>query len=715
VQCVAQIPLTPFVWIEVPNKNIEIVWVDYKSPLLDDVIRLADVSSSTLGFYPRGAFRESAKRRQILAAVDTNGILLGYLLFRISNFRLMIVHLCIDKAFRHHGIAKQLVERLAYEHSNLLKGIGLNCRRDYEATDVWPKLGFKPICDKPGRSRKGSILTYWWRDFRTPTLFSDEEQRKLGTAKKAVVDANAFFSFRGSDPQSEEAKGLLADWLVDYFAICLTDEIFVEINRHHDGRVRDEWRAYAREFPCLGGTPQEIDKAVAELTSIFGKAKKPSDLSDTRHLAHAIVNSADFFVTSDGNLLDSSNEIFEKFGIGVVRSSELIQDIDRLIHSSEYQPSRVAGTQIESIAIKTDEIDDLVTQFIAHENEEKGNRLAARVRELLSKPHEYKSHVIKDREDKVLGLVFYGRIDKESLSIPLFRVRRGPLGATLTSFFVEYSIQIARVEQRSFVEILDENLDPAAIRYLAQSGFIDTGHGHTKVVLMTSASINGVIDGLKSRKDGHTEHGLLMAQLANWLEEIKNSPVRTRLAAELNLWPAKFSDLELPSFIVPIKPFWAMHLFDHAIGSQHLFGANPKLALNPENAYYRSSKPAILLAPGRVLWYVSRQDGYAGSGSVRACSYLQDLVVDTPKAVFRRFRHFGIYEWKNIRQMVQNDLSKKIMAFRFSHTELALSPMSVKTLRQVFRNAEAKEISLQSPVRITTKTFFAIYESLMKG
>jgi hypothetical protein len=78
------------------------------------------------------------------------------------------------------------------------------------------------------------------------------------------------------------------------------------------------------------------------------------------------------------------------------------------------------------------------------------------------------------------------------------------------------------------------------------------------------------------------------------------------LSAEKALWPIKIKEASIPSFIVPIWPGWAMHLFDSGIGFQDLFGGNPNLIFRVENAYYRSCTPRVISAPGRILWYVSK-------------------------------------------------------------------------------------------------------------
>jgi hypothetical protein len=90
--------------------------------------------------------------------------------------------------------------------------------------------------------------------------------------------------------------------------------------------------------------------------------------------------------------------------------------------------------------------------------------------------------------------------------------------------------------------------------------------------------------------------------------------------------------------------------------------------------------------------------------SIRACSRLDEIVVDNPKELFRRFRRLGVYQWRDLKKMVANDPGKLLMALRFSDTEL----LSIPVPRERFRKLGVKS-NLQSPVSISTQQFAEIY------
>jgi hypothetical protein len=182
------------------------------------------------------------------------------------------------------------------------------------------------------------------------------------------------------------------------------------------------------------------------------------------------------------------------------------------------------------------------------------------------------------------------------------------------------------------------------------------------------------------------------------------------LRAEQALWPVKISETAIPTFIVPIWPEWAMHLFDAEIGSQDLFGANPNLIFRVENAYYRNCTPRVLSAPGRILWYVTKHTGkYHGTESIRACSYLEEVAIDKPKALFTRFRRLGVYTWPDLFKLANRDLNRKIMGFTFSKTEILTNPIERQKLQTVWRERLGKNFHIQSPLQIPEKLFFDLY------
>lgn len=162
------------------------------SPHLPQVKALGRANASTLGFLPEGAFDDHAARRNILGAIDVSGRCVGYVLYRVSRGKAVVVHLCVEASRRQGGIARAIIEELKKATADL-KGISLKCRRDYSASEVWPRLGFVPVSEQLGRGKKPEELTTWWFDHGHPDMFTETEAESLKSKLCVVIDTNIFF------------------------------------------------------------------------------------------------------------------------------------------------------------------------------------------------------------------------------------------------------------------------------------------------------------------------------------------------------------------------------------------------------------------------------------------------------------------------------------------------------------------------------------------
>jgi hypothetical protein len=75
--------------------------------------------------------------------------------------------------------------------------------------------------------------------------------------------------------------------------------------------------------------------------------------------------------------------------------------------------------------------------------------------------------------------------------------------------------------------------------------------------------------------------------------------------------------------------------------------------------------------PARILWYISEDKNFKGrSKQIIACSYLDDVYKDSAKKLFKSFKHYGIFKWKEVVSIAKNDADKVIKALKFSDTEI---------------------------------------------
>jgi ribosomal protein S18 acetylase RimI-like enzyme len=110
--------------------------VQVNDPVFDQILALWRTHSDTLGFMPLGGFEDAAQKRTLLAAIDTSRQLCGYVLYRKSSSQIAITHLCVAPSARGKGIARLLTDELSQRHRDSI-GIGIWCRRDFSANQVW--------------------------------------------------------------------------------------------------------------------------------------------------------------------------------------------------------------------------------------------------------------------------------------------------------------------------------------------------------------------------------------------------------------------------------------------------------------------------------------------------------------------------------------------------------------------------------------------------
>jgi hypothetical protein len=238
-------------------------------------------------------------------------------------------------------------------------------------------------------------------------------------------------------------------------------------------------------------------------------------------------------------------------------------------------------------------------------------------------------------------------------------------------------------------------------------GFLSLGVGRLKVVLEGARPARELANAVASATDQ------LRVPAVDNLKAILNSTeicTDSRIASEAEhfIWPAKIADCDIPTFIVPIRAEFALHLFDEQLARQGLFGADLELALNPESVYYRAAKPGGLACPGRILWYVSGKGNFDGTMRIRACSRIEEIAIGKPKDLFKRFRRLGVYEWSDVYTTAKQDVEAEIMAVRFHDTELLPNSLTRDIFEPVLRSHDATT-NFQSPRSIPSAAFNELY------
>lgn len=693
-----------------------VIEIDQTSKHLPKVKALGAANSQTLGFFPEGAFDDYAGRKQILVALDDSHSCVGYLLYRISQERAIIVHLCVDASSRTAGIATSLFSHLK-EAVKDLRGIGLRCRRDYEASKLWQKLGFVAQYDQPGRGKVRTDLTYWWFDNGHPTLFTDAIVEQVKSKICVAIDANIFFDlFDASRVGHIESGSLRADWISDAIELCVTDEILNDINRSKDDAERRRERELVKQFTCLPCDQARLSSVAESLKDFFQERMSPRDESDRWQLARTIAANTQFFITRDQRLLDLSAKVYETFGATILRPTDLIIHLDELRREVEYAPQRLAGTLSEIRLVQAGQEDNLTEKFQAAALGESKSSFKSHLRTILADPDRNACYVAFAVNKEPIALFALNRTESDTLEIPLIRIARGPVATTLVRYVIFRAVVQAASEKRIVTHVTDPYRDETVSSALSEDGFLVTQQSSIKLsvpLAVTARELSGHLQSLGLRNPDARKY---CDEFAKSLSDPATiSKVETTSEIERLLWPAKIIDAYIPTFLVPIKPEWAKELFDETLAGQTLFGAKLELGLSREGVYYRSKNPAAgIKAPARILWYVSYGQRFTGTGHVRACSRLDDVIIDRPKNLYRRFRRLGIYDWNHVFDLAKQNVDSQIMALRFSDTELFTNPIEWNELQQVLRSFGCKT-QIQSPVAVSPELFAEIYRRATKS
>ena len=693
------------------GKEYEVTVVDINSEALSSIKTLAKKNSATLGFLPDGAFDAYAKRGWVLAAAS-NGEMVGYVVYRVSRMRAVLVHLCTDERYRGQGVAEHLF-RSVVDRTSGLHGILANTRRDFPAHNMWPRLGFAAVGERPGRGTNPSVLTQWWYEYPQPTLFSgNSSYARAQSPIDVAIDLNVFYDLMMPSlrEEADESRSLQGDWLVDEIQLCVTPELFNEINRLDSPKTREEQRIVAHEFKRISGPVEEFDRTCSLLSSIMGEAKNERQSSDMRHLAHTAAAGVEFFITRDAKMMKFSNEIENSTGVTVMRPVDLVIEIDHVRNIASYQPVRLSGSLLQIAKIDREQREQLEDIFINRSIGEKKRAFRRKVSSILLSRAATESGTVS-YDGKPVALFGFELSEPDVLTVPCLRLRSGPMARTLARAIVTKALDSSVLEGRSVTAVTDEWLEPFVEEALAESGFAKLGDQWLKLnyrAIGTESESSTGLELLLERLEGS---GLKLPTILRFpLREGYLSTAAETVLVEKQLRPLKITNGILDTLVIPVRPRWAQHLFDSVLAEQTLFGARPDLVLSWENAYYRAPRSlGEISTPFRILWYVSQDKRYMGTRQIRAYSVGSSVEVLPAQDAYNRYKRLGVYDMREVLCIAGGKRDGQVMVIRFCDTEVFENPIDSKRFRETLETSDQKKPSLRGPQRISETAFAKIY------
>lgn len=646
---------------------------------VDSVEALRAANNKTLGFLPKGALAERLEAGDCLGVRDGGYDLIGYLLFAQAKDRLRVIHLCIAEVARRKGCAKVLVDGLRQEaRQRNVSMVSLNCRRDYPAHRVWPKLGFIPLAEKPAKTH-GRVLVHWvLEDRRKHDLFHvDVTEDRMNV----VVDANVFFDLHAPDrPDTLVSKGLLADYLEDLLRMFITDETFVEIGRSQMPKQRIRSLGQAHAFPRVEHDAEQAAEYEHDLRS-FLPSKTDSEISDIRQLAMAAASPVSIFVTGDERIRKASIAIQKAIGLRVIDPTQVIGELHRIVDRDSYAAATLSGSRLAWRRLSPEDLprDKVITFLGPHERK---SRFEALANEALARPDLWRIEGLWSDTDLVAIRALRLRPEDRLIEVALCRAARGSEQQLLTQFVAASILYEAVLQRYDTVRLRPHSIAPNAGPEVSEMGFVKEAGGYIRVCL-TSVMPSKIVRGRLQQVVGH---------------EASNGDVGAQCS------PCALSDREERCVIVPIRPGYAQQIFDFNRAAEDIFEAERSVLLRWTNVYFRrKGQHRLLTAPARILWYVS-----GPRGGVVAVSRLDGVNAGSPKDMFREYRRMGALRWRDIYEMCRGEEVREIMVLSFSHTFMFNNAISLDELRELY-TGHGKRLQVQSPSGVPYHVFLDVF------
>jgi GNAT superfamily N-acetyltransferase/predicted nucleic acid-binding protein len=678
--------------------------VAFKTPgpsedLLKRARALGDSQAKTLGLLPYAAWEDYAEQSHVLVAVARSdcswakaGTLLGYTAFRTPREDVVLAHLVVTPGLQGHGVALALIRELSNRYADR-RGIAARCRRDFEASTVWPKLGFSSRGDRPGRSAQGHPLTDWWRDHGHADLLSWQ-----GAASNSVpveIDANIFIDLHGPErSQRSRDTGAILDGLQDRIEILISPEANNEINPNVDASERARLLGIANNYPRLPVHPSDVERLrEAILSATDWRPRRRQDHSDVQHVAYAAAAGIPIVVTRDRKARKRLVQAaMDQVGVNLTSPAELVTWLDHREHEPAYSPEALLRTgYLRREATHLDAAELRI--FMATGSGERRSAFEGVCDALAAARPQAHRHLVSDPDGNLIALIGVANAGSV-LEVKLARIKPCALQSTIAAQLVSQLRDLAVEQAASVIHMVDSHAPPSITQALTEDGFHSSSDGWIGVSL----------DGFTTVADLEADLARVAAPLASQDQETVQAMGQVDaeqagapagyLAVEHRLRPLRVLDAALDTWLVPIQPSFSGDLFGYPA---HLLKRPDNLGMSLEHVYYRSGKSGET-APARVLWYVSGHH----HGVVMGCSSLIEVVDGEPKELYREFRRLGVYTYPQ----VQSSASKSgtVRALHVIDTQLFANVVAAKTLDTLYKR-HGQRLWVRSPRKITPELF----------
>lgn len=328
-------------------------------PYLKLVQEAGDENKRELGFLARSAYEQQADHGRLWVAVNSEtSKYIGHLLFGGRYPNLKIFQMFVHQSHRNAGIAASLVNELEkYGEANSYISISARVADDLPANAFWEKIGLTTVKKVAGGCTTKRIINVRSKELNTPSLLKlmrgdvfrrhdamSYNDKPTFSNPVYVLDVNIVLDVVRKRLHRREASAIMRASFNNKIRLCITKEFIIELERSSKDLSSDPLLELAKELPVLSGsTPvngellRDLRPAIFPLRSLSG-TKATQDNSDLTHLAHAIVNGADGFITRETAILRASSYLSSTYGLDVLSPVDLFYE----------QESKIIRAAVES-------------------------------------------------------------------------------------------------------------------------------------------------------------------------------------------------------------------------------------------------------------------------------------------------------------------------------------------------------------------------------
>lgn len=507
---------------------------------------------------------------------------------------------------------------------------------------------------------------------------------------RASVDMNIIRDLvEANRRDAAESKALLNDDLVDQLDLVRTPELDIEIDRTPD-HIRRDANLFALGLPEYRPNRELVAILVAELSEIAVErnpafAVSPRGQHDIRYVAEAIAAGLQVFITRDQEVIDCLADAALKHQLRILRPAETLVRLDELERIEAYRPASLEATAFELHLLAGGEADILGDLFDGRLGERRSQFLSS-VRRLTVEG--YDRVAIRDAAGAIQACLVH-KPEGGCLLVGLARVAETALAPTLARQLMRTLRLAALATGAACIRIEDQY--PS--RHIQSAAFEDgySRDGTHLVGLVIDAVGQPLTIGAAAVEASRQCRAVAPSQVATL----------TIMAAaewERYWWPAKVVGTGIKNYLIPIRQEFSVELLGRPAG---LFRRPEGLGLSREHVYYRSPVGIRLVAPARILWYMSGTGPAAiEAPGIVAASQLEEIHVGTPEELFDRYRHLGVWRLEQVAGTARAGLAQ---ALRFVGTEVFASTVPATLVRRIVKRAP------QAPREISDATFTDLY------